>query len=766
MGKNVTIDAAVGATDTSQTYKQSSSGLTLSLGGVAVDAVTAAAATVHRGTQVKDDRLKALYAAQTACQVSDTVDAFERGAGNISKNGTDGGINLQLGVGGSSASSKANTHDETAYGSTIRSNGNVVIAATGGDLNVIGSHIAADNVALSAAQNLNVLSQAENHTQTSSNKNASGGVRVQIGTDGMGFYAQASVGKGSAHGNGITHAESTIEAKDTLSLASGGDTTIKGAQAKGNTVLANIGGNLNIASEQDTDDYASKQQRAGGKIVVGAGVSGSASYSQSKVDSHYASVNDVSGIGAGSGGFNIHVNGNTDLKGGVIASTADPSKNLLDTGSLTYSNIENRAEYSASSFGVSAGSSGGGMTASPSMGLPQSDDSHNVTKAGIANGSILVRDGNASLGALDRNATLDQQGLKPIFDLQKVQEQQEMGQVAGYVGMRAVGDISQYMANHATSEAEQKSWQEGGANKVILHGLVGAATAALGGGNVVGAAVGAGASEAASSAMQDYLRQQGIDPYSPEGKSLMQLGSAAIGAVGGGSGAATALQGEQFNRQLHETEKDRIKQLAGGNPQKEAVLSAAACALVHCSAEYAKDSPEYAYYSQLEALGNQPQHADDRALLSQQTYTRMGISVDGKAMPVTEGLFVYDVVDRASDGVARFNNSYGHPLTRAGGALQAVGSGVATVTGTVLAAGGAAACPESLGAGCGVAAGGTALAIWGAIKRKPVCARLGTAYQRKLSVAMHSSRRLASRHKRLSCSMARRAWQVACRWVR
>jgi len=44
---------------------------------------------------------------------------------------------------------------------------------------------------------------------------------------------------------------------------------------------------------------------------------------------------------------------------------------------------------------------------------------------------------------------------------------------------------------------------------------------------------------------------------------LMNLASAAIGgAVGGGAGAATALNGEQYNRQLHSWEHDLAKQLA------------------------------------------------------------------------------------------------------------------------------------------------------------------------------------------------------------
>ncbi len=67
---------------------------------------------------------------------------------------------------------------------------------------------------------------------------------------------------------------------------------------------------------------------------------------------------------------------------------------------------------------------------------------------------------------------------------------------------------------------------------------------------------GAAANQLATKALQDYLVHDAkIDPDSPEGKTLMELASVAIGtAFGGGSGAATALYGEQFNRQLHPDE--------------------------------------------------------------------------------------------------------------------------------------------------------------------------------------------------------------------
>ena len=559
VGKNVTIDAAVAVSDAGQTYTVSQVGINVGIDGAAAQAANAAYYGVQRGSQVRDGRLSALYAAQSAYQTSDAIDAAQ---GGVSRTGNDGGINLQIGIGGSTASSTMRSLDETAYGSRISSAGNVTILSTDGDLNIIGSQVSGKDVAFAAASNLNLLSQNENHSLQSNNKNISGGVGVQIGTDGIGIYAQAAGGQGGTHGNGITHANTTVNADGTLTLVSGNDTTIKGAQLTGNAVLANIGHNLLIQSEQDTDDYANQQWQAGGKVVIGYGFGGSLSYNQSKVDSHYASVNNVSGIQASDGGFDITVGGNTHLIGGVIASTADPNKNLLDTGSLTYESVHNQANYSASSIGISAGYGSGGFSGSPTLGIPQQGHSGSNTNAGIAQGTIAQRKSNTELSGLHRNPTLDNHALAPIFDAQKVQENMELGQVAGYVGMRSAGMLAQYMANHATTPEEQAAWRDGGANKILLHALVGAATAAFGGGNALQGALGAAVGEAASKAMSEHLVSQGIDPYSNAGKSFMALASVAIGgSVGGGSGAATVLQGELYNRQLHPEEIALAKKL-------------------------------------------------------------------------------------------------------------------------------------------------------------------------------------------------------------
>jgi len=612
VGQNVTIEAGVGTADSHQSQSLHTGGIVGGLTGGAASAAEQVWASGQRAGQVKDKRLAALYAAQAGYAVSDAYQGISNGVagaqgqavqgnqnedGSASASGAQGaanasGVSLRIGIGASSAAAHSDSHDDIAYASHIQSAGDVTIAATGGDLNLIGSQVSGDNVTLAAAHNLNLLSQTEQHTQKESSANASGEVGLSIGST-TGIYVSVAGGKGRAHGNGQTHATSDVQARDTLHLASGNDTTIQGAQARGNTVLADIGGNLSIASEQDTDDYASTNVQAGITFVYGfsgsgVGVSGNLAYGQ--MDSDYASVTQVSGLAAGSGGYHLDVGGNTDLKGGVIASTADPQNNHLSTGTLTYSDIANKAHYDAFSVSIGGGYGTGAMGGgSFTMGgsIPQDHSSHSTTQAGIAQGTIEVRNGPADLSGLDRNPDIDAKGLKSIFDQEKVQERQEMGQVAGYVGMRAAGTLAErqrakaqadWLAAPQGSEAEADAkarlaqWSDGGTYKTLLHGAVGAGMAALGGGDVLQGALGAGASEKASGAMQAYLLEQGIDPDSGKGKELMELASAAVGGVaGGGSGAVTALDGELYNRQLHDWEHKLAKELAAKSNGKYTV---------------------------------------------------------------------------------------------------------------------------------------------------------------------------------------------------
>ncbi len=194
-----------------------------------------------------DDRLKALYAAKAAYEVKDGVQAIQGISGVTSARGAAGatGINIQVGIGGSSASSRTTTHDSTSYGGHITGGGNVTIGATGGDLTIIGGEVTGRECGLGSDQRYQLVEPVRGpQPQERFMKNASGGIGVSFGSDGFGIYASASVGSGKAHGNGSTHAETTINADDKLTIVSGNDTTIEGAQLKGDQVVANIGNNL------------------------------------------------------------------------------------------------------------------------------------------------------------------------------------------------------------------------------------------------------------------------------------------------------------------------------------------------------------------------------------------------------------------------------------------------------------------------------------------------------------------------------------------
>lgn len=43
---------------------------------------------------------------------------------------------------------------------------------------------------------------------------------------------------------------------------------------------------------------------------------------------------------------------NTDLKGGIISSETEKEKNKISTGTITYEDIENKADYKAGSIGI------------------------------------------------------------------------------------------------------------------------------------------------------------------------------------------------------------------------------------------------------------------------------------------------------------------------------------------------------------------------------------------------------------------------------
>ena len=257
----------------------------------------------------------------------------------------------------------------------LKAGGNVTLAATGAgqDSNILvrGSEVSAGRNATVIADNRIELVAAENREQTkgsSSNSSASVGIGINFGgsQNGVTLNASASKGRGKSSGEDNWYTNSVLKAGDTVLIVSGGDTNIRGAEVAGNTVRMTVGGDLNVESLQDTSTYVSREKTAGAGVSVcippicaGTPVSANINIQKAKATGNYASVVEQSGIRARDGGFDIRVKGNTDLKGAVIASNQvaiDVGGNRLETASLSTSDIENRAEASATSSGISLSS--------------------------------------------------------------------------------------------------------------------------------------------------------------------------------------------------------------------------------------------------------------------------------------------------------------------------------------------------------------------------------------------------------------------------
>ncbi|HHZ3560605.1 TPA: VENN motif pre-toxin domain-containing protein, partial [Escherichia coli] len=267
--------------------------------------------------------------------------------------------------------------------------------------------------------------------------------------------------------NGTTHTETTVDAGKQLAIISGRDTTLTGAQAGGETVKVDAGRHLTLTSEQDSDRYDSKQQNAsaGGSFTFGS-MSGSASVnlSRDKMHSNYDSVQEQTGIFAGRGGFDVTTGQHTQLNGAVIASTATADKNRLDTGTLGFSDIENRADFKTEhqSAGLSTGGSVAGnflgnMANNLLVGANHEGHADSTTQSAVSAGNITIRDTQSQkqdVADLKRDAAHANQTLSPIFDREKEQQRLQQAQLIGEIGNQ-VADIARTEGQIAGEKAKR-----------------------------------------------------------------------------------------------------------------------------------------------------------------------------------------------------------------------------------------------------------------------------------------------------------------------
>ncbi|WP_261821318.1 hemagglutinin repeat-containing protein, partial [Pragia fontium] len=373
--------------------------------------------------------------------------------------------------------SETNTEIRAAQGSSIAAGNNLSITATGsgekgadGDIFIKGSAInAGKDLSLDANRDVTVMAAANTQKTDSESKNYGGNAGVSFGwgggKNGLKIFADANFTQSNMNADGLYWTESQLNAGNNLSITSGRDTSLIGAQAKGDSVTMDVGRDLTLKSLQDTDDfsYESVSLNISGSFGFSTEVvSGSLGLSMDKMDSTWSSVQEQTGIFAGKGGYDITVGGHTQLDGAVLASEAAADKNSLDTGTLGWSDIKNKAEYDVSHVSISVGSGGGAPMGFPGVpGVPivvaYGDKDSSTTHAAISEGKMTIRDKDKQqqdVATISRDTDNAANTLDKIFDREKEQNRLEAINIAGQIGQQVTTIATNYGTMKAQDEAK------------------------------------------------------------------------------------------------------------------------------------------------------------------------------------------------------------------------------------------------------------------------------------------------------------------------
>ena len=475
------------------------------------------------------------------------------------------GINISLGSTG--WKDQAETVTEEAKGSTVTAGRTAAVIAKE-DIAVKGSTIHAKDIHLKAGNNIHILSSENKRTTIEDYKAKSGSIGAFLSKGVYGIGASYGKGKEQIEETTLTHTPSDITAKNTASLSSGNDTTIKGGIIKGNKVTANAG-RMSIESEQDKKNYKETSKTSGLSIsyTPGSAVTVSGGKGKTNTDSAYESVTKQAGIYAGQEGYDIQVKNNTRLKGAIIDSKAPAEKNKLTTGTLTWENIDNKAEYKAKASGITVSTNAVSKLNPLGLGyvptVPVKGKAGSTTYAAIAD-SIITTTKEKTDKEISHDTTNALNTLSEIFDKKKIEEKQEYVNILSQVGYRLIGDIAGHKENELNKKAEKarkennsilaekyekeaKKWSESGTNRIAMHGIMGA---------LVSKEAGAGMTKGLTGAGLNALLQKELGKIKdPE---VHKMASAAIGYLAGGkTGAAIAWQATTFNYLTHEQKKQK-----------------------------------------------------------------------------------------------------------------------------------------------------------------------------------------------------------------
>ena len=591
-GAAVKVEAGKDIIERKEGHEYKQSGLTIAVTSPVVSTAQSMGHSIKRSHEVKNEKLKQLHqmkAAYSSIELAKNAENVAKTVSNLGNmtagNVSNPSIKVSISVGASKSTQTSESKTITHRGSELNT-GTVNLTSRKGDVDVLGSTLNTKRLELDVAKDLNVESVQDTYHNRSENKNTGWSVGVFAGANsnsnsyGVGVEGSVQVGKGHENSDSVTQRNSYLNAEETV-IKTGKNANFKGAVVNTNKLDADIKGNLNLESRQDSNHYDSKQTQAGAGFSVaiyGSGSSAQANYSQNKAKVNYAQVEEQTGFHVGKGGMDVKVAGNTHLAGSVIDSEATQDKNHFKTKSLTHTDIENRSEVEVKS--VSAGLSTNmaqnaknAMAAAASALGNKHESATSQTQSAIGSNIQIDTETPENLTALSRDTKNANHKVK-AFDLQEIKEQQEAAQVAGELFAKVTGDL-----------AKKLGFEDGSKEKIAMHALAGALAAKMSGGNVATGAVAGAGSEWLNTYVTDYLNEQAKDlkldaeqkeklKQAAQQMTALAIGAAA-GAITGGTsetikqGALTSYNAETYNRQLHVDEIKWIKENAKRFAQEE-----------------------------------------------------------------------------------------------------------------------------------------------------------------------------------------------------
>ncbi|MGI8488887.1 hemagglutinin repeat-containing protein [Pectobacterium sp. S5] len=484
-GNNVTLDPGYDTRKQQQEFQQKTGGLTVALSGVVGSALNSAVQSIQAAKNESDGRLALLQGMKAGLS---GYQAYQGSQSELNNKGEASFVGVSISLGAQNSRSSQTSEQKQSFGSTLNAAGDIGIESRTGDITVAGSQLkAGGDVMMNAAQDIHLLSARNSEEISGKNSSSGGNIGISLGLSngsaGLSIFANVNAAKGRETGTGNSWSETTVDAGNHVTLKSERDTRLIGAQVNGERIDVDAGHNLLLQSQQDSERYDSKQTSvaAGGSFTWGSmSGSGYLSASKDKIHSNYDSVQQQTGLFAGKDGFGIKTGEHTQLDAAVIGSTASAEKNRLETGTLGWSGLNNKAEFKVEHSGI-------GLSASPSMSgsmlstlamtvpsalmsLGNSGSAASTTYAAVSDGSLLLRDTAKQvqdIATLSRDVEHANNALSPIFNKEKEQKRLKQAQLIGEIGaqmmdiVRTEGELKAQKAAEAKGDAKVNRPKDG-----------------------------------------------------------------------------------------------------------------------------------------------------------------------------------------------------------------------------------------------------------------------------------------------------------------